>query len=337
MFFLGIDSGGTKTHALLADESGAVLGRGHAGPGNWEGVGLSGTYRALHEATREALAHVAAAPADAAAAAYGLGGLDWPSDEKRLRPVIERLGVGGPQVLVNDAFAALRAGAPWGVVVVAGTGTTCAGRNRAGETARTLGLGRMFDDWGSAPQIAQACVRAVAGAYTGHGPDTSLTHRLIRLFDARDAADLLEGLSRGRYDLWATVAEVIQALAKEAGRGDESAAAVSRRGGRELGERAATVIRRLEMEREAFDVVLAGGLFHTQNPLLLDALEETVCAVAPQAHLAPLETPPVAGSVLLAMDAAGVEVPEEAHRRLAEETRRAFSAGIEPQTPSRTE
>jgi N-acetylglucosamine kinase-like BadF-type ATPase len=80
MLFLGIDAGGTKTHALLADESGAVLGFGHAGPGNWEGVGLDGTYRALHEATREALAHVGAVTA----AAYGLGGLDWSSDEERL-------------------------------------------------------------------------------------------------------------------------------------------------------------------------------------------------------------------------------------------------------------
>jgi N-acetylglucosamine kinase-like BadF-type ATPase len=321
MLFLGVDAGGTKTHALLADETGAVLGVGHSGPGNWEGVGLDGAYRALRQAAGQALAEAGAAPADVTAAAYGLGGLDWPSDEERLRPVIERLGVGGPQVLVNDSFVALRAGAPWGVVIVAGTGTTCAGRNLEGATARTLGLGWTFDDWGSAPEMAEACVRAIAQAYSGHGPATSLTGRLARLFDAPDGASLLEGLSRGRHDLRAAVTKVIQALAEEASRGDEAAVEVSRRGGRELGERATTVIQRLGMEKDAPHVVLAGGLFCTCNPVLLEELEKTVRAVAPEACLAPLVIPPVAGAVLLAMEATVKEVTVEVHRRLAEEVR----------------
>jgi N-acetylglucosamine kinase-like BadF-type ATPase len=248
--------------------------------------------------------------------------LDWPSDEERLRPVIERLGVGGPQVLVNDSFVALRAGAPWGIVIVAGTGTTCAGRNREGETARTLGLGWTFDDWGSAPEMAEACVRAVARAYTGHGPATSLTGRLAHVFDAPDSAGLLEGLSRGRYDLRAAVTQVIQALAGEASKGDKAAVEVSRRGGRELGERATTVIQRLGMEKDAPHVVLAGGLFRTHNPVLLEELEKTVRAVAAEARLVPLSTPPVVGAALLAMEATGMEVAAEVHNRLTEETRR---------------
>jgi N-acetylglucosamine kinase-like BadF-type ATPase len=321
MLFLGADAGGTKTHALLADEGGAVLGTGHTGPGNWESVGLDGAYRALHEATREALACVGAAPADVTSAAYGLAGLDWPSDEKQLRRVIERMGMGGPQVLVNDAFAALRAGASWGIVIIAGTGTTCAGRNRAGETARTLGLGWMFDDWGSAPEVAEACIQTIARAYTGHGPRTTLTERLVELFGAGGSGDLLEKLSRGQRDLWAKVEQVIQALAEEACRGDVSAVEVSWRTGRELGERATTVIRRLEMQEETFDVILAGGLFHTHNPVLLEALNETVRATASHVHLSRLQVPPVVGGVLLAMDATGVEVPAKTRRRLIEETR----------------
>jgi N-acetylglucosamine kinase-like BadF-type ATPase len=95
MLFLGVDAGGTKTHAMLADETGAVLGAGQSGPGNWEGVGLDGAYQALQQATGQALADAGAAPIDVTAAAYGLGGLDWPSDEERLRPVVGRLGMGG--------------------------------------------------------------------------------------------------------------------------------------------------------------------------------------------------------------------------------------------------
>ena len=41
-YFLGIDIGGTKSHALIADETGRAVGFGQGGPGNHEVVGYSG-------------------------------------------------------------------------------------------------------------------------------------------------------------------------------------------------------------------------------------------------------------------------------------------------------
>jgi N-acetylglucosamine kinase-like BadF-type ATPase len=326
VLLLGVDAGGTKTHAVVCSEDGWVLGAGSSGPGNWESVGLEGTYEALWQAISEALGEAEATAASVAAATYGLGGLDWPWDEARLRSVVERLGVGGPQILVNDAFVALRAGAGWGIVVVAGTGTTCAGRNRQGETARTLGLGPMFDDWGSAPEVAGCCIRAVARAYTGRGPATGLTDHLTRLFGARDAADLLEALSRGRLDRQMHTTAIIQALAEEAMEGDEVAVEVSWHSGRELGKRATALVTKLGMVQEAFPVMLAGGLFRTHNPVLLETLETTIRAIAPHAHLKPLKAPPVVGSALMAMDTAGLEVEPAVQEQLAEEVRRRFPA-----------
>ena len=324
MRFLGVDAGGTKTHALVADESGEVLGVGRAGTGNWEGVGLDGALAALRQAVGEALAAARTSPQEVTAAGYGLAGLDWPSDEARLRPLVEELGLSGPAVLVNDTFVALRAGArePWGVVIVAGTGTTVAGRNRRGEMARTLGLGYPFDDWGSAPDLAQAALHAVARAYTGRGPATALSDRLVRLVGAADVADLLEGVSRWRYNLFPLVADVVQALMEEADGGDGPAREIVLRAGRELGGGAVVVIRRLGMEDEEFDLVLAGGLFRSASPLLLDTLRRTVQAVAPGARPVRLDVPPVVGGVLLAMDAVGWAVTPEVRRRLEEGARR---------------
>lgn len=324
MRFVGVDAGGTKTHALVADEAGEVLGIGRAGTGNWEGVGLDGTLAALRQAVGEALSAARTTPQEVTAAAYGLAGLDWPSDEARLRPLVEELGLSGPSVLVNDTFVALRAGArePWGVVIVAGTGTTVAGRNRQGQMARTLGLGYPFDDWGSAPDLAQAALHAVARAYTGRGPATTLSDRLVRLVGAADIPDLLEGVSRWRYHLLPLVADVVQALMEEADGGDSAAREIVLRAGRELGGGAVIVIRRLGMEETEFDLVLAGGLFRSATPLLLDTLYQTVRAIAPGARLVRLSVPPVVGGVLLAMDAAGWAVTLEVRARLEEGARR---------------
>jgi N-acetylglucosamine kinase-like BadF-type ATPase len=33
-YFLGVDAGGTKTHALITDETGQAVGFGAGGPGN---------------------------------------------------------------------------------------------------------------------------------------------------------------------------------------------------------------------------------------------------------------------------------------------------------------
>ena len=323
MRFVGVDAGGTKTHALVADESGEVLGVGRAGTGNWEGVGLDGALAALRQAVGEALSAARTSPREVTAAGYGLAGLDWPSDEARLRPLVEELGLSGPSVLVNDTFVALRAGArePWGVVIVAGTGTTVAGRNRRGEMARTLGLGYPFDDWGSAPDLAQAALHAVARAYTGRGPATALSNRLVRLVGAADVADLLEGVSRWRYNLFPLVADVVRALMEEADGGDGAAREIVLRAGRELGGGAVVVIRRLGTEDEEFDLVLAGGLFRSASPLLLDTLRGTVQAVAPGARPVRLDVPPVVGGVLLAMDAVGWAVTPEVRRRLEEGAR----------------
>jgi hypothetical protein len=47
---LGVDGGGSKTHALVADERGEVLGFASSGRSNWEDTGLEAAGAALAEA-----------------------------------------------------------------------------------------------------------------------------------------------------------------------------------------------------------------------------------------------------------------------------------------------
>jgi N-acetylglucosamine kinase-like BadF-type ATPase len=288
----------------VLDASGKLRGFGRAGASNWEGVGLEGAGSALAEALDEAT-EVAGVPRQRiGTSVFGLGGVDWPSDVDRLMPVVARLGTAGPHSLLNDSFIAMRAGTDLslGVVIVAGSGSTIAARNHAGETYRTLGQGPpLFDDFGSASDVADSAVQAVARAFTGRGPETVLTQRLCEATGTEGAAELLEALSRGSIPVPAAAPIVLA----EAQAGDAAARAIVLAAGSALGDSAAVAIRRLGMEAEVFDVVLAGGLFQGLIPLLWDAIADPVRAAAPSAEIVRLGSPPVVGAGLLALEYLG--------------------------------
>jgi N-acetylglucosamine kinase-like BadF-type ATPase len=326
---LGVDAGGTKTHAIIADAGGHIWGVGRSGAANWEGVGQAGVYQALAESLMGALREARLSPADLCAAGYGLAGLNWPSDEGRLWRIVERLGVNGPAVLVNDAYAALAAGSDdgSGVAVIAGTGSTIAGRNRRGETFRTLGIGS-WGDFGSASDIVSLAIRAVVHAYTGRGPPTALTERLLALYQAGDISEVAEKVFREQdRRIGSAQAPLVVEVARE---GDKVACEILQQVGRELGRNTVAVAHRLGLTREAFDVVLAGGVFRAQTDLLIKALEAEVCAAAPRAHLRLLHWSPAVGSIMLAMNTANRLLTDELRHRLKTEALRLPALGVNP-------
>jgi N-acetylglucosamine kinase-like BadF-type ATPase len=313
---LGMEGGGDHSHAVVADASGAVLGVGvNDDASNWEDVGLEAAAAAIRSCVREALSGAGAEPGAISASVIAIGGMDFPIDAERLSGVPAALGLREPWSIVNDSFASMRAGTdrPFGVVVLAGNGTVVAGRGPDGAEARSLGLGQMFGDLGSETDISNAAVTAVANAFTGRGPQTLLTDLLCSKARARSPDDFLDGAARGRVDITVFASCVLEA----AEAGDEASRAILVDAGEALGASAAHVIERLHMEDVDFDLVLAGSMFRTETPLLVDALEACVRRVAPHARLRPLEMPPVVGATLMAIDLSGDAAPPDVRARLS--------------------
>lgn len=305
-FFLGIDTGGTKSHALIADEQGAALGFGEGGPGNWEVVGWPGARATLDDIIGQAVAQAGITRDDIAAAGFGAAGYDWPEDRQPHVAILhELLRPDLPFELVNDAFIGLWAGtdAGWGIVVAAGTSCNCYGRNNAGEIGRVTGTSQ-FGEYAGAQELVQWAVQAVARAWSLRGPATLLSDRLVAATGASDVADLLAGLMRGRYALWASGAPIVFSAAAE---GDPVALELVRRAGRELGELALGVSRQIRITDLSFDVVLSGSFFNG-SPLIQESMAVTIHAAAPEAKLTRLEAPPVVGATLLGMEQMGLKL-----------------------------
>ena len=131
-YFLGIDVGSSKTHALIVDEQGQCVGFGKSGGGNHQGVGYDGTEHVLQESFAEALKMSAVVKAHIAGAGFGVAGCDFPSDVKPHLEVISKLGLSCPVEVVNDGVNGLLAGATRGigVNVTAGSSITAVGATK---------------------------------------------------------------------------------------------------------------------------------------------------------------------------------------------------------------
>ncbi len=302
-YFLGVDIGGTKSHALIADEAGNAVGFGSFGPGNHEEVGYEGLRLALNTITDKALAMAKLNKTNLTSAGFGVAGYDWPSERQPTLDAIASIGLSCPVEAVNDTIVGLLAGAShgWGVAVVAGTGTNCWGWDDQHNIGRVTGVG--YGEHGGAGSLVWRAMEAIAHEWTRRGLHTQLSEEFLRLTGAHDIPSLIEGLEMGAYYLGADYAPVVYQVACQ---GDPIAQSIIRWAGSELGYTAVAVIRQLGIEQKAFEVVLVGSVYE-MGDMIITPMREVITAEAPQARLVRLSAPPVVGGVLLAMQHAGMD------------------------------
>ena len=319
---VAVDAGGTKTHAMVCDVAGHVLGFGSSGTGNWESVGLDGMRAAFDEAIGGALDGASARRRDVLASGYGLAGLDWPSDIAMLDEAVSQLKLTGPRVLVNDSFIALRAGCreSHGIASNAGTGTVTAGRNRAGRTFRTMAIG--YGERGGAGDLVAAAADAIAAAHHGWAPSTVLAERFLSVLGFETVEALFEAASRQDLEVGSELAPHVLAVAHQ---GDPVAIGIAAELGRDLALSVEGIARRLEMLDDSFELICFGGVHSAGSTVLDDAFASAVGAACPGATIVALEAPPVVGAALLALERI-VPVDPGLHDRLAGEATSAREA-----------
>lgn len=304
-YFLGIDVGSSKTHALIADETGACLGFGSAGGGNHQAVGYERLAEVLQISCSAACQSAGVAKAQVAGAGFGVAGYDFPSDREAQLHAIRSLGLACPVEVVNDGANGLIAGTSQGigVNVTAGSGVNARGRGRHGQEGRVVGNGVNFGEFGGAIEIVYRAMQFVNYAWIKRIPPTKLTPIFLEATRAKDEMDLMEGLSNSKYHLFPHLAVAIGQAARE---GDAAALEVIRWSGEELGWIAISVARQIEMEYEEVEIVQSGSVFKA-GEIILKPMRDIIMKHVPKARILPLEGPPVVGPLMLGMQMARLD------------------------------
>ena len=301
-FFLGVDVGSSKTHAVIADETGACIGFGKAWGGNHQVVGYDGLENVLKESFGAASEMAGVDHTHIAGAGFGVAGYDFPSDRESHLRAISALGLSCPVEVVNDGINGLLAGATRGigVNVTSGSSNNCRGRNKDGKEGRVVGNGATFGEYGGAIEIVQRGLQMVNYAWIKRIPPTALTKIFIEAVGAKDEMDLMDGLSSEQYHLFPYLAlEVIKA----ANEGDDAAREILRWSGEELGWLAVSVARQIEMENDEVEIIQSGSVFDA-GEIIMNPMREIVTKHLPKAKLIRLDGPPVVGAVILGMEQA---------------------------------
>lgn len=304
-YFLGIDVGSSKTHALIADETGQCIGFGRAGGGNHQGVGYGGLTNVLKKSFEGACQMARLSENLIVGAGFGIAGYDFPSEREGHLHAITQLGLSCPVEIINDGANGLISGTSHGVGVnvTAGSGTNCRGRNKHGKEGRIVGNGPIFGEFGGAIEIVYRAMQFVNYAWIKRIPPTKLTGIFLKATGARDEVDLMEGLSNDHYHLFPYLAVSIIQAARE---GDTAALEVIRWSGEELGWLAISVARQIEMEEEEIEIVQSGSVFEA-GELIVVPMRDIIRKHLPKAKLIRLDGPPVVGPLMLGMQAAGID------------------------------
>jgi len=304
-YFLGIDVGSSKTHALIVDEAGQCIGFGKAWGGNHQGVGYDGFFNVIEESLNGALQMSGVEKAHIAGAGFGVAGYDFPSDREAHLNEIAKLGLSCPLDIVNDGVNGLLAGAERGigVNVTAGSSNNARGRNKDGKEGRIVGNGSAFGELGGGIEIVQYGLQKVNHAWIKRIPPTALTQIYLDATTAKDEMDLMEGLSSERYHLFPFIAVKVIQAARD---GDAAAREVIHWAGEELGWLAVSVARQIAMENDEVQVIQSGSIFEA-GEIITEPMKDIVLQHCPKAKMIRLDGPPVVGAVMLGMEAAGFD------------------------------
>lgn len=297
---IGVDGGGTKTRALLADDRGGQIA---------EAVGAGSAVRpkeierssgVIAGVVRDVLETAERTDTRPRVLCVGVAGVGREPEREALLESLVTQQLADEVIVLPDYAVALEdafSEGP-GVLLIAGTGSMAFGRGPTGATARCGGWGPVFGDEGSGSWIGRRALSVVAAAADGREPETALTGAVLTAAEVSETSDLIRWASGATSGQLATLAPVVMSVADA---GDLRANSIVSMAVEELALHVRALARQLFTdERASVPVAFTGGLLR-KGSSFRKRLEHRLRTAVPGAHVHGEEIDPARGAVKSAL------------------------------------
>jgi N-acetylglucosamine kinase-like BadF-type ATPase len=300
---IGIDGGGSKTTALIADEQGHALAQIQGKATNPHVVGFDTAAVTLSQLIQGLCSDVRCDPAEIRSVVAGVAGVGREADRKRLREdlagILEPDGIRLHTVgIETDARIALEAafGGASGVILIAGTGSIVMGKTARGDIVSVGGWGRILGDEGGGYFIGREALMAVVQELDGRGSAGRLREFISRQLKWETRDQIIAAVYQDRTDLARLAPIVIEAAAAN----DLVAQRILQRAATLLVEQARVVVMQMGILKKV-GLVMLGGLA-AQDSLYANVLHLKIFKLLPQVDVRAPIHPPANGAVQMALE-----------------------------------
>ncbi|HLS09171.1 N-acetylglucosamine kinase [Lentibacillus sp.] len=300
-YVAGIDGGGTKTVAAIADAKGSVLAKAAAGPVNPNVVQKEELFQTLHALIEDLKNQSGAKFGQITSLFAGMSGAGNDKTVNMLTEMLCELVPSDTKVQVEpDTVNALYSGTYGqpGIVQISGTGSITFGINTEGERDRTGGWGYLFGDEGSGYDIGRAGIIAALKAFDRRGKDTILLDMVRTHFRIDNPYDLIQHIYAAespKSDI-SPVAKLVFAAYKN---DDTAAHEILTNAVTEISDSIRTLKAKLFRPEEEVVAVLCGGVF--ADKAILPALLVAELQEDQQLTIMTPDMEPVGGSIIGAL------------------------------------
>ena len=303
-FVIGVDGGGTKTIAALANLRGKILAFGKSGPSAPRNVGIKTVAKNIAAAIEKVLKKCGK-DKKVLSTYIGLAGVEEEFKLKKTaikKELFKHKEISkitkGKIIIGDDQIVAFSSGTDEkdGIILIAGTGTSCHGWRGKKET-KASGWGYLADE-GSAFWVGQKVFQAIFREIDGRGPKTLLTNLIFRKLKIKTKEQLL---SKVYSENWAEIILSFSVYCDTASkRGDAVSKKIMEEAAKELAFSVKTVIKKLNFQKAEFPLVMVGGMF--KSKIVSDVVKKEVKKSAPKVQFVSATKKPANGAVKLAIE-----------------------------------
>ncbi|MBP1966279.1 N-acetylglucosamine kinase [Paenibacillus aceris] len=298
-YVAGLDGGGTKTAVTVADEHGLVVHAFTSGAINYNGQDADSIRHSFQDIFEE-IAGVCGGLENCGQIVIGAAGVSNPTVSARLEANVRECGYQGKLFITGDQETALCGAhdSEYGIILIAGTGSICYGKNEDGVTHRAGGYGHLIDDEGSGYSIGRDLLSALVRAQDGRIEGTviaGMVYEQLQLSTVQQIIGFVYNKETNKKD----IAALAPILSEACTQGDETALAIAAKSAESLFEIAVPVVEKLSLQQGS--LAMAGSVL-LNNSYVRSAFVKRLGERYPDLTCITAKKDAASGAVLMALN-----------------------------------